>query len=102
MGLFLWFVNNSRGDVMTKERKVRIRWDRIGSSLLAGLLLIAEFISGNYPALMWCGVATLFMVLLFREQDRCLNAMETAVKIAMVLNAVTNNGDDDGDDTTQS
>jgi len=87
---------------MTKERKVRIRWDRIGATVLAVLLLIAEVMSENYPAFMWCGVATMFMVLLFREQDRALNAMETAVKMAMVIKAITDNdGDNDGDNTTQ-
>jgi len=87
---------------MTKERKVRIRWDRIGATVLAVLLLIAEVLSENYPAFMWCGVATMFMVLLFREQDKCLNAMETAVKMAMVVSALTNDGDEDGNDKTQS
>lgn len=87
---------------MSKERKVRIRWDRIGASVLAGLLLIAETLSGNYPALLWCGVATLFMVLLFREQDKCLNAMETAVRCAMIIQAITDGDDKDGNTKTQS
>ena len=78
------------------KRKIRIRWDRIGASVLAGLLVIAEFISGDYPAFLWCCLATLFMVLLFREQDRCHNAMETAIKCAMIIKAIT--GDDNDDD----
>ena len=82
------------------KKTVRVRWDRIGATALAVLLLIAEAMSGNYPALMWCGVSTLLMVLLFREQDRALNAMETAVKMAMVIKAIT--GDDDGDTKAQS
>ena len=87
---------------MSKERKVHIRWDRIGASVLAGLLLVAEALSGNYPALIWCGVATLFMVLLFREQDKCLNAMETAVRCAMIIQAITDGDDKDGNTKTQS
>lgn len=80
---------------MSKEVITRIRWERIGSTVLAGLLLVAEFLSGDYPAFMWCGVSTLLMVLLFREQDRCHNAMETAVKCAMIIKAITGDKDDD-------
>jgi hypothetical protein len=86
-----------------QKRKVRVRWDRIGMSVLSALLLLAEFMSENYPAFMWCGVSTLLMVLLFREQDKCMNAMENAVKMAMLLHAVANDkGDDDGDNQAQS
>lgn len=80
------------------KKIVRIRWDRIGYSVGMAGFFVAELLSGNYPALMWESVASLLMVLLFREQDKCLNAMETAVKMAMILEAVTDNkGDDDGD-----
>lgn len=86
-----------------KKRIVRIRWDRIGFTVLALLLFVAELMSENYPALMWEGIATLLMVLLFREQDKCLNAMETAVKMAMVIKALTDDdGEEDGNTTTQS
>lgn len=84
---------------MTEKKVIRrIRWDRIGFTIGSVAMLAAEAVSGNYPALMWCGVANLLMVLLFREQDKCMNAMENAVKMAMILHAVTNDeGDDDGD-----
>ena len=81
---------------MKAQRRVRIRWDRIGATVLAILLFVAEALSGNYPALMWEAIASGFMAMLFHEQDKCMNAMETAVKMAMVLKALTDGDDDDG------
>lgn len=81
----------------------RIRWDRIGYTIGGGTMFLAEAVSGNYPALLWCAVANGLAVLLFREQDKCLNAMETAVKMAMVIEAITNDkGEKNGNATAQS
>lgn len=85
---------------MTKEKILHIHWDRIGMTALAVLLFLAEALSGNYPALMWEAIASLFMYLYFKEQDKCLNAMLTAVKCAEIIKVLTD-GDKDGDTTTQ-
>jgi hypothetical protein len=85
---------------MSNQRRIRIRWDRIGASVLAVLINILQLVSQNYTALVWSVVATIFMVLYFREQDDCMNAKETAVRLAIIIKSITE-GDDDGDTETQ-
>jgi len=59
-----------------------LRWDRLGLTILSVLLPLFEYMSGNYPAMMYAVVAGGIMFLYFREQDRCLHARQVAIYFA--------------------
>lgn len=72
-----------------------VRWDRLGLSILAILLVMFEYMSDNYPAMMFAVTAGLLMFALFRQQDKTHHAMRVAVHFAETLHRIKADKKDD-------
>ena len=78
----------------------RVRWERIGTLILAVAFVVLEFVAENYPAMGFAVVATIFMMLYFDADDAKYNAMVTCVKMHHYIQSIE--GKDDGDAEAQS
>jgi hypothetical protein len=78
----------------------KIRWDRVGMAVLVVLLVLLNTLSQNYVAILSNVIAGIYMMLYYREEDRCDKAKVMVVKLVTVLvrEGIFEQDDDGGND----
>ena len=74
---------------------VRIRWERIGATLVAVALIALEGVAQDYAAMMFAMLATAFMCLYFKSDDSWHNAMKLVLTMHLHIQKLEGGSDDD-------
>ena len=89
------------------DKKVtsKIRWDRVGMTVLGVLFLALDFMRGNYYAMPWEALSVGFMMMYYKELEHRRFVMRQAIALGLVIKVLVSDdddGDDDGDATTRA
>ena len=88
------------------NKVTRIRWDRVGLTLLGVLFLALDFMRGNYYAMLWETLTVGFMMMYYMELEHRHFVMRQAIALGLVIKSLISDdseeGDGNGDATTRA